>query len=190
MQSACAVIYIVICGPVRFYHIFLHYFTNGTFFGGGGGGVIEHEMCVLIFSEVCICDITECSIADLPERTEESHEKFWTEQSVARSITSPPECKSQGLPFEAVCSVPTCGRRTVEGSINEEPTDSERHGPAGMLVGRSRRVACRGPAGIWHAPLGYRDFTDSQMLQISIGLRCALDLSVSIFECGGGGGGG
>ena len=126
-----------------------------------GGGDTEHEMCVLIFSEGCICDVTERSIANLPERTEEGHEKFWTEQSVARSITSPPECKQQGLPFEAVCSVPTCGRRTVKGSINEEPTDSERHGPTAMLVGRSR-VACRGPAGIWHAPLGYRVFTPSK----------------------------
>ena len=125
--------------------------------------------CVfLIFSEGCICDIIECSIANLPERTEESHEKVWTEQSVARSITSPPERKPQGLPFEAVCSVPTCGRWTVKGSINEEPIDSETHGPTGMLVDRSR-VACWGPAGIWHAPLGYWGFTRCRQ---SLNLRC------------------
>jgi len=36
------------------YHVFPHYFTNGTIFGGGGGGgggeVIKHKMYVLIFS--------------------------------------------------------------------------------------------------------------------------------------------
>ena len=112
-------------------------------------------MIISKYTEGCICGIIEFSIAHLSERTEDSHEKFWTEQSVARSITSPPECKSQGLPLEAVCSVPTCGRRTVKGSINEEPKDSERHGPIGMLVDRSG-VARRTTAGIWHAPLGYR----------------------------------
>ena len=126
-------------------------------------------MIISKYTGGCICDMIECSIANLPEGTEKSHEKFGTEQSVARSITSPPECRPQGLPLEAVCSVPTCGRRTVKGSINEEPTDSERHGPTGMLVDPSP-VACRAPAGIWHAPLGYRVFTQSRL---SLILRCS-----------------
>jgi hypothetical protein len=52
MQSACAVFYCHLW-PVCLYHIFPHYFTNGTIFGGGRGELLNIK-CVLIFSTTFI----------------------------------------------------------------------------------------------------------------------------------------
>ena len=47
MQCECTVLY---CHqwPARMYNIFPHYFIKGTIFGK----IIEHKMCVLIFSTI------------------------------------------------------------------------------------------------------------------------------------------
>jgi hypothetical protein len=48
MQSGCAVLYCHLW-TVRLYHIFPHYLINGTIFEKKKE-VIEHKMCVLVFS--------------------------------------------------------------------------------------------------------------------------------------------
>jgi hypothetical protein len=54
MQSACAVVY---QQPVRLYHIFPHSVKNGALFEKK---IIEHEVCVLMFSTAFVCDIYHC----------------------------------------------------------------------------------------------------------------------------------
>ena len=55
MQSACAVLYCHLW-PVWLYHIFPHYFINGTIFRKEK--VIEHKMCAVIFSTNFISNIS------------------------------------------------------------------------------------------------------------------------------------
>jgi len=47
----CAILYFYLW-PVRVYPIFLHYIVNGMVFGKKN--VIEHSMCVLIFSALFV----------------------------------------------------------------------------------------------------------------------------------------
>ena len=46
IQHAMRMCHIVFCGLLPFYNIFPHYFIKGTIFEN----VIEHKICVLIFS--------------------------------------------------------------------------------------------------------------------------------------------
>ena len=51
MQCACSIMPSVACPAL---YIFQHYLKNGTIWGGGVG-LIEHKMCVLIFSTTFAC---------------------------------------------------------------------------------------------------------------------------------------